>query len=144
MIVAQIVDTVRSLYIPKTSPTLLAGQALTRTGALVTSTAGAQTMLGVLQADMFAFSAAPNISSVVYNQSRMAAVAVAGRLAIRVQSGQFAGLSAGAGFGLIAGEEVVIGVGSTVAATTLNGALLVVDDKIIGADGAGYIRVHVY
>jgi hypothetical protein len=144
MIVAQVVNTLTNKFIPITAPALLQGAAVTRTGALVTSTAGAATMLGIAQCDMPAYIAGPQVNGIQYNQSRMLPIAVEGRLAIRVQTGQFAGITVGASFGLVNGEAVVVGVSSTVAAVTLNGASMVVDEKVIGADGVGYILVFVY
>jgi hypothetical protein len=144
MIVAQVVESLTSKFIPRTAPTLLQGVAVTRTGALVTSTAGAATMLGIAQCDMPVYVASPQTNGIQYNQSRMLPIAIEGRLAIRVQSGQFAGITVGAGFGLVNGEAVVIGVSSTVAATSLSGANMVVDEKILGAAGTGYILVYVY
>jgi hypothetical protein len=144
MIIAQVVNTLTSKFIPTTSPALLQGTAVTRTGALVTSTAGAATMLGIAQCDMPAFITGPQTNGIQYNQSRMLPIALEGRLALRVQAGQWAGITAGASFGLVNGEAVVVGVSSTVAAVTLSGANMVVDEKVIGADGVGYILVFVY
>jgi hypothetical protein len=144
MIIAQVVNTVTSKFIPTTSPALLQGAAVTRTGALVTSTAGAATTLGIAQCDMPAFITGPQTNGIQYNQSRMLPIATEGRLAIRVQAGQFSGITAGASFGIVNGEAVVVGVSSTVAAVTLSGANMVVDEKVIGADGVGYILVFVY
>lgn len=144
MIIAQVVNTLTSKFIPTTSPALLQGTAVTRTGALVTSTAGAATMLGIAQCDMPAFITGPQTNGIQYNQSRMLPIALEGRLALRVQAGQWAGITAGAFFGLVNGEAVVVGVSSTVAAVTLSGASMVVDEKVIGADGVGYILVFVY
>ncbi len=144
MIVAQVVKTLTSKFIPTTSLAIPQGAAVTRTGALVTSTAGAATMLGIAQCDMPAFIAGPQINGLQYNQSRMLPIATEGRLAIRVQAGQFAGITVGGPFGLVNGEAVIVGTSSTVAAVTLNGANMVVDEKVIGADGVGYILVFVY
>lgn len=141
MIIGQLVQATTSRYIPTTATAIFAGQALTRANTAVTSTAGAPTTLGIAQADLPAFQTGPQANGIYFNGNRTLNVATTGRLAIRVAAGQFAGLAVGTGFGISAGDAVVIGVASTVAATTINGDLLIVDEKVMGADGIGYILV---
>ncbi len=142
MIVAQTVDQHTSRFIPTTEPSLFSGMAISRTGQRVTSTAGSPTILGILQADLPAPVASPQTNGVILNQSRMGTLATNGRLAIRVQSGQFAAIPLAGSFGIQNGEAVGVGVGATIAATTINGNTLIVDEKVFGADGVGYILVY--
>jgi hypothetical protein len=139
MIVAQLVNDVTSRSIPVSAPALFAGQALSRTNALVTSTAGAPTVLGILQADLPAHITGPQVNGIIFNQPRTVAVALSGRLAIRVATG--AVLTEGSSFGLLNGDAVAVGTSSTVAATTISGDTLTVDAVVQGADGFKYILV---
>lgn len=142
MIVAQLVQARVSRAIPNTAPNLLAGQALSRANEPVTSTTGSPTVLGILEADLPAYVPSPQTNGIIYNSPRTVSVATNGRLAIRTADATaFAALTPGASFGLVVGQAVAVGVSSAIAATTINGSLLVVDEKIMGADGAGYILV---
>jgi hypothetical protein len=142
MIVAQTVDQHTSKFIPTSEPALFAGMAITRSGQRVTSTAGNPTVLGILQADLPTFISSPQTVGPIFNQSRMGTLATNGRLAIRVAAGQFASLSNGGIFGLLNGEAVLIGFLGALAATTINGNSLIIDEKVMGADGVGYILVY--
>ena len=142
MIVAQLVQARISRTIPNSAPNLFAGQALSRANSPVTSTAGSPTVLGILEADLPAKVPSPQTNGVIFNSQRTVSVATNGRLAIRTaDAAAFAALAPGASFGLVAGQAVAVGVASAIAATTINGGLLVVDEKIMGADGIGYILV---
>lgn len=143
MQVAQLVNSSTSRYIPTTAPAIFAGQAISRANVPVNSQAGGSTTLGIAQADLPAFTTGPQTDGIRYNQPRTLNIATNGRLAIRVAAiAQFTALPLGGNFGLINGDAVAVGVGGTIAAVTLNGDLLVIDEKIVGVDGFGYILVY--
>jgi hypothetical protein len=143
MIVAQVVESRTTRVIPN-AQAILAGQAVTRTGATVTSNAGAPVALGIAEHDLPAFVPGPQVNAVTYNHPRTLTVATEGRLAIRVGSGQFTSIAPGAPISLFNGEAVQVGAGGTAAATTLSGTALIVDEKLMGADGVGYVLVYIY
>jgi hypothetical protein len=143
MIVAQVVESRTTRLIPN-AQSILAGQAVTRTGALVTSNAGAAVALGIAEHDLPAFVSNPQTNGVIYNAPRTLTVATEGRLAIRVGAGQFTPIAPGAPISLFNGEAVQLGAGGTAAATTLSGTALIADEKVMGADGVGYVLVYIY
>lgn len=140
MIVAQLVQATTSRFIPTTAPAIFAGQAITRANIPLTSSNGGGGILGIVQADLPAFISAPQANGVTHNSPRTVSVATNGRLAIRVLAGQAPGIAVGGNFGILNGDAVATATVG-VAAVTLNGDLLVVDEKVVGADGFTYILV---
>ena len=139
MIVAQNVQGILSRTIPDSAPAMFAGQAIARTNLQASGTAG---VLGILQTDLPAKVVGPQTYNLVFNSPRTVAVATTGRLAIRVASqAAFAALSAGGSFGVLNGDATTVALAGGTAAATLQGDLLVIDEKIPGADGFGYIMV---
>jgi hypothetical protein len=140
MIVAQLVQTTTSRNIPQTSPAIFAGQAITRANTLLSNSNGGGSILGIVQSDLPAFVATPQANGIIFNSPRTVNVATNGRLAIRVLAGQGPSISVGGNFGILSGDACATGtVGAP--AVTLNGDLLIVDEKVIGADGFTYLLV---
>jgi hypothetical protein len=142
MIVAQLVQATTSRSIPNSAPAILAGQAIARTN-LPVSNSNTVSVLGIAQADLPAFVAAPQVNGVTFNSSRTLNVATNGRLAIRCNSlAQFNSIGVGQGFQFINGDAYVLGsTGASQPAVSLNGDSLIVDEKVVGADGVGYLLV---
>lgn len=140
MIVAQLVQATTSRFIPTTAPAIFAGQAITRANTLLANSNGGGSILGIVQADVPAFISTPQVNGLVYNSPRTVNVATNGRLAIRVAAGQAALIPVGANFGILGGDACATATVG-VPAVTLNGDLLIVDEKVIGADGFTYILV---
>lgn len=142
MIVAQLVQATTSRYIPTSSPAILAGQAISRANQPVANS-NVTSVLGIAQADLPAFIAAPQVNGITFNSSRTINVATNGRLAIRCNSlAQYNSIAVGQGFQFINGDAYVLSsTGSVQPAITLNGDILIVDEKVMGADGVGYLLV---
>lgn len=142
MIVAQLVQATTSRFIPTTAPAIFAGQAITRANLPLATSNGGGSILGIVQADLPAYIAAPQTNGVTCNGPRTVNVATNGRLAIRVATAVQASLIAvGGNFGILNGDAVAAATVG-VAAVTINGDLLIVDEKVIGADGFTYILVY--
>jgi hypothetical protein len=142
MIVAQLVNSTTSRSIPTTSPAIFAGQCISRANLPINNSAIAgNSILGVVQSDLPAFVAGPQLNSIQYNAPRTVNVATNGRLALRVAAGQFSAIAVGGSIGIFNGDVVTSGFVGT-PAVTINGDLLVVDEKVMGADGFGYVLVY--
>ena len=142
MLVVQLVQFTTSRSIPVTAPAIFAGQAITRANLPLSNSNGGGTILGIVQADLPAFIATPQTNGIIYNNPRTVNVATNGRLAIRTVAGQGPAITAGGNFGILNGEAVAVGFGSTTPALTINGSSLVVDEKVIGPDGVTYLLVY--
>jgi hypothetical protein len=142
MIVAQLVNSTTSRPIPINAPAIFAGQCISRANLPIANSAlPGNSILGVVQSDLPVFVAGPQPNSIQYNAPRTVNVATNGRLALRVYAGQFSSIAVGGNIGIYFGDVVTSGfVGAP--AVTLNGDLLVVDEKVMGADGFGYVLVY--
>ena len=155
MLVAQDVQSVASIFIPPSantsglnnnsgiSATISAGLAVTLAGIPYTSVPGNTGFIGILQNDVPPLVQSAQLNSAQFNQQRTTPVATQGRLAIRVFQAFENSLPLGAPIAIYQGEALSIGGGgTTIAATTVNGATIIVLERVLASDGRLYVITH--